>query len=176
MRCVGNRRLYVSTAILAVLHGQDARATVEARPHVTTPWKSAIMPIIMSAPSRHPHWLLRRADQVAVAALVVVALGAMGVWWIVRGGPGGRLIEIDRAEPLDAHFQVDINKADWPELVQLPGIGPKLAKRIVESRQKDGPFVHQDDLRRVPGIGPKRLEQIRPYLRPMPDRSSVAGR
>jgi competence protein ComEA len=120
--------------------------------------------------------LLRRADQVAVAALVVVALAAMGGWWIAQGGWGGRLIEIDRAEPLTARFQVDINTADWPELVQLPGIGPTLAKRIVQSRKTEGPFADQDDLRRVRGIGPKTLEQIRPYLRPMPDSSNVAGR
>jgi len=111
-----------------------------------------------------------------VAALVVAALAAMGGWWIAQGGFGGRLIEIDRAEPLTARFQVDINAADWPELMQLPGIGPILAKRIVESRETVGPFADQDDLRRVQGIGPKTLEQIRPYLRPMPDRSNVAVR
>jgi competence protein ComEA len=128
----------------------------------------------MPASSRHPHWLLRRADQVAVAALVVVALGAMGGWWIARGGLGGRLIEIDQAQPLTARFQVDINKADWPELIQLPGIGQTLAKRIVDSRRTAGPFADQDDLRRVRGIGPKTMEQIRPYLRPMPDSGNVA--
>ena len=130
----------------------------------------------MSAPSPQPHWLLRRADQVAVAALVVVALGALGGWWISQGGLGGRLIEIDQAEPLSANFQVDINTADWPELMQLPGIGQTLAKRIIESRQKAGPFGDPDDLRRVRGIGPKKMEEIRPYLRPMTGRSHVAGR
>ncbi len=119
----------------------------------------------MSDPSRHPRWLLRRADQVAVAALVVSALVAMVGWWAVHGGWRGQLIEIDRADPLTARFEVDINAADWPELLQLPGIGPKLARRIVQSRQVAGPFADNDDLRRVRGIGPKTLEQIRPYLR-----------
>ena len=59
--------------------------------------------------------------------------------------------------------------------MQLPGIGPTLAKRIVESRQAAGPFADQDDLRRVRGIGPKTMEQIRPYLRPMPDSANVAS-
>ena len=71
---------------------------------------------------------------------------------------------------------MDINSADWPELLQLPGIGETLAHRIVESRQSRGPFADNDDLRRVRGIGPKTLEQIRPYLRPMPDSKSVAGK
>ncbi len=128
----------------------------------------------MSDPSRHPRWLLRRADQVAVAALIASAAVAMAGWWAVHGGWQGRLIEIDRADPLAVHFEVDINAADWPELLQLPGIGPTLAHRIVESRQIGGPFADKDDLRRVRGIGPKTLEQIRPYLRAMPGRSNVA--
>lgn len=128
----------------------------------------------MSDPARHPHWLLRRADQAAVAALVVTALLAMAGWWVSQGGWQGRLIEIDRTPPLAARYEVDVNSADWPELLQLPGIGETLAHRIVESRQTRGPFVDHDNLRRVRGIGPKTLEQIRPYLRPMPGSGNVA--
>ena len=84
------------------------------------------------------------------------------------------MTEIDQAEPLTARFEVDINAADWPELIQLPGVGQTLAQRIVESRQAAGPFTDHDDLRRVRGIGPKTLEQIRPYLRPMPNAGDVA--
>jgi competence protein ComEA len=121
----------------------------------------------MSDTPYHPHWLLRRRDQAAVAALIVVALLATAGWWIVQGGWSGRLVEIDQAAPQTACFEVDVNTADWPELAQLPGIGQKLAKRIVESRQTDGPFTSPDDLRRVRGIGKKILEGIRPYLRPI---------
>jgi len=125
----------------------------------------------MSDAPRSPRWLLRRADQAALAASVVVALAATIGWWAVQGGWRGRLIEIDRADPLSARFEVDINKADWPELMQLPGVGVTLAHRIVESRKTSGPFADQDDLRRVRGIGPKTLERIRPYLSPMPGRN-----
>lgn len=117
---------------------------------------------------RHPRWLLRRADQAFVAVLVAVAMAAMAFWWAAQGGWRGRLIEVQRADPLVARFEVDINKADWPELMQLPGVGPTLAHRIVDSRLTDGPFADHDDLRRVQGIGPKTLERIRPYLQPMP--------
>jgi competence protein ComEA len=130
----------------------------------------------MSDPSPHPRWLLRRADQAAVAALVASAAVAMGGWWLAHGGWRGQLIEIERADPLATRFEVDINTAEWPELLQLPGIGPKLAHRIVESRQTTGPFADNDDLRRVRGIGPKTMEQIRPYLRAMPGRSSMAAK
>jgi competence protein ComEA len=130
----------------------------------------------MSDPARHHRWLLRRADQAAVAALVASALAATIGWWAYHGGWQGRLIEIDRAEPLAARFQVDVNAADWPELLQLPGVGPTLAHRIIESRQTAGPFADHDDLRRVHGIGPATLEKIRPYLRPIPVSRNVAGK
>ncbi|MEN6448897.1 MAG: helix-hairpin-helix domain-containing protein [Thermoguttaceae bacterium] len=124
--------------------------------------------------TRPPRWILRRADQAAVAALVSVAMLAVAGWWAVHGGWRGKLLEIDQAEPLTARFEVDLNKADWPELMQLPGVGETLAHRIVDSRQVSGPFRDPEDLRRVRGIGPKKLEAIRPYLRPMPG-SDVAA-
>jgi competence protein ComEA len=126
-------------------------------------------------PRPFPNWLLRRADQAGVAALVLLGLASVGGWWVAHGGCRGRLIEIDRAEPRAAEFQVDLNEADWPELVQLPGIGETLARRIVESRNRDGRFLDNEDLQRVRGIGPKTLDRIRPYLRPMPQHETIAG-
>ena len=43
------------------------------------------------------------------------------------------------------------------ELEALPGIGPGIARRIVEGR----PYRSVEELERVKGIGPKRLEEIR---------------
>jgi competence protein ComEA len=121
-------------------------------------------------------WLLRRADQVGVAVLVAAGLIATAGWFVAQGGLRGRLVELERGEPQTARFEVDVNSAEWPELVQLPGIGETLAKRIVESREKEGPFIDHNDLRRVRGIGPRTLEKMRPYLRPMPDAQGLAGR
>jgi competence protein ComEA len=118
---------------------------------------------------------LRRADQAAVASLVAFALVGMTAYWFVHGAHRGELIEIDRAEPLTARFLVDINSADWAELAELPEIGETLARRIVESRAAAGRFADHDDLLRVRGIGPRTLEQMRPYLLPMPDQEDVAG-
>jgi competence protein ComEA len=86
------------------------------------------------------------------------------------------LIEIDRAKPLDADYLVDVNRAEWPEFAQLPGIGETMGRRIVESRQSQGPFMDLNELQRVRGIGPRTLERIRPYLAPMPNASTTAGR
>lgn len=120
-------------------------------------------------------WVLRRADQAAVATIVTLSLAALAGYWISRGGGRGGLIEFDAAPPLAAKFEVDVNSAGWPELAQLPEVGETLARRIVESRQTEGPFGELRDLRRVRGIGPKTLERMRPYLRPLPESGTVAG-
>lgn len=128
-----------------------------------------------SATDIGPPLLLRRLDQVAVAALVASALAGMVTYWVVQGGNRGELIEIDRAEPLTARYQVDLNRAEWPEFAELPDIGETLARRIVESRVAEGPFGDHNDLLRVDGIGPRTLDKLRPYLLPMPDQQDVAG-
>jgi competence protein ComEA len=112
-------------------------------------------------------WWLRRADQCVIGAIVGAALVAMAGYWLARGGHRGELIEFDQASPLDAHFQVDLNAADWPEIAALPDIGEALARRIVAARANGGRFRTLDDLDRVPGIGPETIETIRPYLRPL---------
>ena len=134
------------------------------------------MPSPAPNPPRGPTWLLRRADQLSVAVLVLVALAATVGWWVSQGGWQGRLIEIERSRPQTATFQVDVNTADWPELAQLPGIGETLARRIIESRDTEGPFMDHNDVQRVRGIGPKTLDRLRPYLLPLPDAGALAGR
>ena len=58
---------------------------------------------------------------------------------------------------------VRINSASTGELQQLPGIGPALAQRIVETRN-NGRFTSTDDLLRVPGIGKAKLAKLRAYV------------
>ena len=58
-------------------------------------------------------------------------------------------------------MKININTAGAAELELLPGVGPALAGRIVEYREKKGAFKRVEDLDRVKGIGPKILERIR---------------
>ncbi len=59
---------------------------------------------------------------------------------------------------------IDINNMDKEALTKLPGIGERLAERIVRYRETHGPFKNVDELKNVPGIGDKKLEQIKDYL------------
>ena len=56
---------------------------------------------------------------------------------------------------------VNVNKATTEELVKVRGIGPVMAKRIIEYRDKNGMFKSIDDLAQVHGIGGNKLQRIR---------------
>lgn len=58
---------------------------------------------------------------------------------------------------------VRINSASAGELQQLPGVGPALAQRIIETRSR-GRFTSAEDLLRVPGIGKAKLAKLRDYV------------
>ena len=59
---------------------------------------------------------------------------------------------------------VRINTAGSQRLQALPGIGPVLARRIIEYRRTHGPFRQAEDLLGVKGIGTVTLHDVRPYL------------
>jgi competence protein ComEA len=119
--------------------------------------------------------VLRRADQAVAAAVLALALAVIAGHWVWQGRLRGRVIEIDRAEPIAIELKIDVNRADWPELALMPSIGEQLARRIVADRQENGPFRDANDLLRVRGIGPRTLEAMRPYLLPMADLEATAG-
>jgi competence protein ComEA len=116
---------------------------------------------------RQPRTLLRRTDQVGIAALALLALVSIGGYWLTQAVVRGRVIDIEKAPPLDLGFRVDLNFAEWPELAQLPEIGESLARQIVANRTPHGSFRDVNELRRVIGIGPKKFEAVRPFLRPI---------
>jgi competence protein ComEA len=60
--------------------------------------------------------------------------------------------------------KVNVNTATAEQLTALPGVGPKLATRIVEHRQKEGAFHSMQDLLNVKGIGEKNLAKIQGYV------------
>ena len=59
---------------------------------------------------------------------------------------------------------VNINTATAAEFEALPGIGAKTAARIVEYRQKNGPFKKVEELMNVRGLGEKNFLKLKAQL------------
>jgi competence ComEA-like helix-hairpin-helix protein len=71
---------------------------------------------------------------------------------------------MDGEKRLLFHLPIDINKATPEDFEALPGIGEKLARRIVKNRDAYGAFQSADDLKRVHGIGEKKLANIKEFI------------
>ena len=114
----------------------------------------------------------------ALAALGALALAALAVLaWQRRSAPltmtaapaptAGYAAPVPSASwdrRLAEARQVDVNTADASQLERLPGVGPALARRIVEDREARGAFHSLEDLARVRGIGSKTLDGARDYI------------
>jgi competence protein ComEA len=59
---------------------------------------------------------------------------------------------------------VNLNTATAGDLEGLPGIGAKTAARILEYRQKNGPFKKIEELMNVRGVGEKNFLKLKPQL------------
>lgn len=68
---------------------------------------------------------------------------------------------------------LDLNRATKQDFDALPGIGPRLAERIMAYRQSVRAFHSLDELRDVKGIGKKKFERIRPLVTVAPDVISI---
>ena len=92
---------------------------------------------------------LRRIVAAALALAVASLLSTGVAFAAAKPAPAGK---------------VNINTATVEQLTTLPGVGPKLAARIVEHRQKAGAFKSTQELINVRGIGEKNFEKIQGYL------------
>jgi len=99
-----------------------------------------------------------------MTALMSVLLVWLSIEWIVVATRRPDPLLLQRGSDFRANFLVNINDSIWVDWMQLEGIGPSLAQRIVADRRINGPFSSIEDVRRVPGIGPATLDRIRPWL------------
>lgn len=73
-----------------------------------------------------------------------------------------------QAEPAADPRPLDLNTATAEQIARLPGVGPGLARRIVEERQRRGRFDGPEGLRSVLGVGPRKLAALRDLVTPAP--------
>jgi len=80
-------------------------------------------------------------------------------------GAGAKRQRTPRARKSAFIAIVDVNTASASALASVPGIGPTIAARIVEVRERDGPFATFDELLDVAGMSQSRLDRAQPHLR-----------
>jgi len=83
--------------------------------------------------------------------------------YLVKFGKSAEEIEIKETIERDSIF--DINTAKLEDFIQLPGIGPVKAQRIIDRRSEIGKFNNVNELIEVKGIGEKTLAKILPYIK-----------
>lgn len=102
---------------------------------------------------------LSRRGQLAALVLLIGIAGLIGWrWYDDRYGARPTTLQTDVAH------RVDLNRATKSELMQIPGIGPQMAEKIVLHREEHGKYGHVDELRNIHGIGDATLNKLRPWL------------
>jgi competence ComEA-like helix-hairpin-helix protein len=101
-----------------------------------------------------------RKESLAVFFLITTLLIGTGIkyatdqhWWL----PETEVVDTD---PESIKLKIDLNRAEWYELIILPGIGEKKARAIVEYRKRAGGFKTIEQLCGVNGIGERTVRRF----------------
>ena len=102
-----------------------------------------------------------RKELITTFFLTITLLIGVGIkytidhhWWL----PETRVVD---ADPVSIKLKIDLNRAEWYELIILPGIGEMKAKAIVGYRKSIGRFEAIEQLCKVDGIGKKTVNKIK---------------
>lgn len=91
-----------------------------------------------------------------MAIVTIIFIAGAGVQLLLR-----RDIAPVRWAKSVRQFKIPINTARDYEFQMLPGVGARLAARIVDYRRQHGPFMRLEDLCKVKGLTAKRFERIK---------------
>ena len=75
----------------------------------------------------------------------------------------------------DEDGKIDLNTATLSQLDGLPGIGPVIAERILELREKSGPYKRIEDLMNIRGIGEKKFLKLKDLITVKPLKQASDG-
>jgi competence protein ComEA len=104
-----------------------------------------------------------------------VNLGAALVLAILLAAPVVLAGQAPAPAASNAAGVVNINTATAEQLNALPGIGPKMAARIIEHRQKAGGFKRVEELMSIQGIGEKNFLKLKPLISVGPAKPEKGG-
>jgi len=105
-----------------------------------------------------------------------ILIFSLGLSWIKKASPGlSKQLLCIRQDQKNSQSDlkneedsvtkiISINSADQKNLLNIPGIGPVISRRIIEYRKTNGLFAAIEDLQKVKGIGPKKFELLKKHI------------
>ncbi len=97
------------------------------------------------------------------AILASIVLACIGIFTAMPAGVSCAGVfddANDTAQSEDMQSIVNLNTASKEDLVQISGIGPILADRIIAYRSENGPFASVEDIMSVKGVGEAKFKKI----------------
>lgn len=119
-----------------------------------------------------PSWLfLTRKERIGLYFIIFsVAVGE--AFLLTRGLWQQKIIRtLQYPDKKEIKWPCDVNNIKYESLLQIPGVGPVLAQRIISFREKRGKIKRMEDLLDVKGVGPRLLKRLSPYLAVLPSDS-----
>jgi len=104
----------------------------------------------------------------AIAILLFLGLG-------VVASSAQDTVRRSTTSPASVSAPVNLNTASVAQLETLPGVGKATAERILEYRQKNGPFKRIEDLMNVRGVGEKSFLKLKPFITVATAKGEPAG-
>lgn len=103
---------------------------------------------------------LTRQERQVILFLVFISLIGLGINFLTKHFSRIRVVGYISQES----GRINLNQADKQTLVDIPGIGEKLAQRIIDYRKQNGKFSYIDELNNIKGIGKSKYEAIKDYF------------
>lgn len=100
-------------------------------------------------------------EEMIVVPRVVHETGATAA----QGVSGSRSPAQNSKKKISGNEKVSVNKAGLADLQSIPGVGPGMAKRIIDYRLAHGTFGSIEDLKDIPGMGEKKFEKLKGHFR-----------
>ena len=107
---------------------------------------------------------LTKQERVVLIFLGFAILSGIALNICFKNPPRSNSSYSDIIKSNKSNFKVNINAADKNDLIAIKGIGPTLARRIINHRTFYGPFSKVDDVIYVKGIGNSTFQRIKDFI------------